>query len=37
VLNNNANALLEEIKQQSWFDEFNQDISFIVIHHKGSL
>lgn len=37
VLNDNASTLLEEIKQQAWFDEFNQDISFILIHHKGSL
>jgi HAMP domain-containing protein len=37
VLNDNASALLEKIEQQAWFDEFNQDISFIVIRHKGSL
>jgi HAMP domain-containing protein len=35
VLNNSAD-LLDEIKQQTWFEEFDQDISFILIHHKGS-
>ena len=35
VLNSSAD-LLDEIKQQTWFEEFNQDISFILIHHKGS-
>jgi len=36
VPNNSSADLLNEIKQQTWFDEFKQDISFIIIHHKGS-
>lgn len=32
----NSAELLDKFKAQPWFDDFNQDISFILINRKGS-
>ena len=37
ILKSNSSHILDEIKQQTWFESFQQDISFILIHCKGSL
>jgi serine phosphatase RsbU (regulator of sigma subunit) len=35
ILSDSVDEVLASIETQSWFDDFNQDISFIIIHHKG--
>jgi HAMP domain-containing protein len=37
ILDNNGVTLLEKIKSQDWFDDFQQDISFILIRYQGSV
>ena len=36
ILDNNGVTLLEKIKSQDWFDDFQQDISFILIRYQGN-
>ena len=35
ILSDSVDEVIASIETQSWFDDFNQDISFIIIHHKG--